>query len=722
MTDKRIQILLIEDDEDDYILTCDLLKEVKGTNYEVTWVSQYRDALDEICNSRYDICLVDYRLGEGTGIDLLRHSRSIGNLTPIILLTGQGDKEIDIEATEAGAADYLIKDQIESQVLERAIRYAIAHSGTLQTLRESENRIRLIVESAKDAIILVDHQGKIISWNDGAEIIFGYSQTEVSELIISDLFPLRYHQTESDKGIKSLLALGLLLNQRKALEIKGLKKCGKEFPIEISFSSWETVDGTFYSGIIRDVTERKLLEEQLTHQALHDPLTKLANRVLFRDRVEHALTKLTRQKTSISVLFLDLDNFKTINDSLGHAVGDKLLIAFTERLQSCLRKSDTAARLGGDEFAILIEDAKTNEAAAAIASKLHDILNLPIMIEGKDIFVTISIGIANTKTGDEKPEELLRNADVAMYMAKRQGKSRSIIFERQMHEALMERIEIEENLRLAIEKEEFSLHYQPIIDLKSTRIVGMESLVRWNRSEKGVISPAQFIPIAEDTNLILPLGKWILEESCRQAQKWQHQFEDGTYLSIAVNLSIRQFQQKELVEIVANALSKSGLSPQRLVLEITENHMLQNTETTIKKLHDLKDLGIRLAIDDFGTGYSSLSYLTRFPVDILKIDKSFIDKITQGKKGVALARAIIMMSESLNLKTVAEGIEHFEQAETLQNLGCGFGQGYYFSKPLSKIEMDEFLLKVSPNGTLNYLISPIYQETAIIESLSSILN
>jgi diguanylate cyclase (GGDEF)-like protein len=503
------------------------------------------------------------------------------------------------------------------------------------------------------------------------------------------------------------MELGLLQNQRKAIEINGLKKGGQEFPIEISFSSWETVEGTFYSGIIRDITDRKQLEEQLTHQALHDPLTNLANRVLFRDRVEHALTKLKRNKTALSVLFLDLDNFKTINDSLGHVAGDRLLISFSERLQSCLRSSDTAARLSGDEFAILIEDSKNNETAGLIANKLHDILRLPIVIDGKEVFVSLSIGIAVTKTGDENPEELLRNADVAMYMAKRQGKGRHVIFQTEMHEALMERIEIEENLRLGIEKEEFSLHYQPIIELTSTRIVGMESLVRWNHPKKGLIPPAQFIPIAEDTNLIIPLGTWILEEACRQAQKWQNQYDDRPHLSIAVNLSIRQFQQKDLVETVANALAKSKLPSQRLVLEITENHMLQDTETTIKKLHELKELGVRLAIDDFGTGYSSLSYLQRFPVDIIKIDKSFIDKINHGQEGMALARAIIMMSESLGLRTVAEGIEQAEQAETLRHLGCAYGQGYYFSRPLSKEQMDDFLLKTHPNGTLVYPATPV---------------
>ena len=698
MRENKLKILLIEDDEDDYLLTSELLNEVKGTSYEIVWVSKYSDALACIGCSDYDVCLVDYRLGEGTGIELMNEAKARGCRAPMILLTGQGDKEIDIEATEAGAADYLTKGEINALLLERTIRYAIAHGRTLETLRESENRFRSVVESASDAIVLTDSRGKIVSWNKSAQMIFGYPPNEILGRSLSVLFPSEYCRSPlNEDGCDSLLASGILHPGNRAIELNGLKKEGEKFPLEISLSSWETGGGVFYSGIIRDVTERKSLEDQLSHQALHDPLTKLANRVLFRNRVEHALKRIDRSRAPVAVLFLDLDNFKTINDTLGHAAGDELLISVAERIQASLRTKDTAARLGGDEFAILVEDTAHTDGAISVAERIKDVLRASFLIGGKEIFISTSIGVAVSATGHENPEELLRNADVAMYMAKNHGKDRYVVFENEMHEALMERVELETDLRRAVENEEFTLHYQPIINLQSKQIIGMEALARWNHPRRGMIPPMQFIPIAEETNLIIPLGRWILDEACRQSRMWQIQYDCASWLSITVNISSRQFQQPTLVEMVAVALTKSGLPPQSLILEITESTMLQNTEATIKKLQELKDLGVRLAIDDFGTGYSSLSYLQRFPIDVLKIDKSFVDKINQGREGAAVARAIITMGETLHLKTIAEGIETFEQTIALQNLGCELGQGYHFAKPLDKDEMNSLLSEASSN-------------------------
>lgn len=695
----RIKLLLIEDDEDDYILTCDLLGEIKGTKYEITWISKYTEALDAICLGDYDVCLVDYRLGEGTGIELIRASAVRGSLMPIILLTGQGEKEIDIEAAEAGAADYLAKSYIDAPLLERSIRYAIAHGKMLETMRESEKRFRSIIESANDAIILIDQQGSILSWNKSAQTIFGYSQDEAINRHFSLLVPDRLFKSE-EKEISQLFLSGLI-NGNNAVELSGVRKNGEEFPLEISLSSWQTQEGFFFCGIIRDVTERKALENQLTHQALHDPLTKLANRVLFRNRVEHALARAERVNKPIAVLFLDLDNFKTINDSLGHAAGDQLLVSVSERLHLCLRTSDTAARLGGDEFAVLVEDSEQSDDAVLVAERILDFLRPPFMIDGKEVYVGTSIGIAITETGRENPEDLLRNADVAMYMAKKNGRGCYVIFENTMHSALIKRMELESDLRRSIEKGNFLLNYQPIVDLKTEKLIGMEALVRWRHPKRGIIPPLEFIPIAEETGLIVPLGRWILETACRQANLWKTKFLKDQLFSLTVNLSGGQFEQQNIVETVAAALEKSGLPPECLVLEITENMMLHNTEATIKKLEQLKALGIRLAIDDFGTGYSSLSYLQRFPVDILKIDKSFVDKISSGKEGAAVARAIITMSEALQLRTVAEGIEKQEQTRELQNLGCEFGQGYLFAKPLSNGEMEEFLNRLNLPETIS---------------------
>ena len=713
MKKPTVKVLLIEDDEDDYILTSELLEEVKETDYEIVWVSKYGEALEALRKDNYDVCLVDYRLGEGTGIELLREAAAMGCRAPMILLTGQGDKEIDLEATEAGAADYLVKGKVDAQLLERVIRYAMAHARMLENLRESENRFRSVVESANDAIVLTDASGKICAWNKTAQRVFGYAGDEILGRSLSTLFPNDYSRNLSNNDEKDvLLASGFLKTGGKAIELNGVKKDGGEFPLEITISSWETSEGIFYSGIIRDVTERKSLEDQLIHQALHDPLTKLANRLLFRNRVGHALKRIDRLKNPIAVLFLDLDNFKGINDTLGHAAGDELLISVAERLCACLRQNDTPARLGGDEFAVLIEDTTNTDSAVLVAERIKDVLQASFSIGGKEVFVGASIGIAITVTGNETPEELLRNADVAMYMAKNRGKGCYALFEADMHDSLMKRIELETDLRAAIEKKEFTLHYQPIIDLQSGRMTGMEALVRWNHPKRGQIQPMEFIPTAEETNLIIPLGRWILEEACMQARQWQNQYDCETTLSITVNLSSRQFKDNSLIETVTGALSKSGLPPESLILEITENTMLENSEATGKKFHELRDLGIRLAIDDFGTGYSSLSYLQRFPIDILKIDKSFIDKINDSREGAAVARAIITMGDTLRLKTIAEGIETGEQITKLQNLGCELGQGFLFAKPLDKHDMNTFLSKADLNEPCDKILIEMERENA----------
>lgn len=694
MMENRLKVLLIDDDEDDFILTRDLLSDVNGTVYETTWVSRYSEALEAICNGDQDVCLIDYLLGEGNGIELVREAIAAGCRVPMIVLTGQGDREIDLEATVAGAADYLVKSKIDAPLLERAIRYAVAHGQTLETLRESENRFRSVVESANDAIILIDHCGEIMSWNRSAEMIFGYNETEILRQPISVLFPSSYTQHISANGdCDPLIASGVLQLGSRTTELNGIKKDGNAFPLEISLSSWETADGIFYSGIVRDVTERKSLEEQLIHQALHDPLTGMANRVLFRDRVEHAIARAGRKRAPVAVLFIDLDNFKSVNDSLGHASGDELLLCVTDRLQSCLRSSDTPARLGGDEFAVLVEDIEGAGAATIVAERIRTVIAEPFSINGKDVFVTTSIGIATTDTMDDSPENMLRNADVAMYMSKTNGKDRYTVFESEMHDSLVKRVQLETDMRTALDRREFEVFYQPIVDLSSETIMGMEALIRWNHPQKGLVPPQEFIPVAEESGLIIHLGRWVLEESCKQAAIWQAAFKHIDRLSITVNIASRQFQDDDLVDMVKTALAKSGLPANCLILEITESTMLKNTDATIKKLDELKSVGIRLAIDDFGTGYSSLSYLQRFPVDILKIDKSFIDKVALGKEGSAVARAIITMSDTLHLRTIAEGIENLGQQTELQNLGCELGQGFHFAKPLPAADMNEFLMR-----------------------------
>jgi diguanylate cyclase (GGDEF)-like protein len=437
--------------------------------------------------------------------------------------------------------------------------------------------------------------------------------------------------------------------------------------------------------------ENARLYEELRHQAFHDSLTGLANRALFQDRVAHAVVRRPGPETGlIAVLFLDLDDFKTINESLGHVGGDQLLSAVADRLRGCLRASDTAARIGGDEFAILLEDLRDESEATHVAQRVIDALRPPIRIGGTAAVIATSIGIAVTAPGEDGATELLRNADFAMYQAKHRGKGRYEVFRPSLREAVSERAALEALMRGAEERNELRLHYQPVVDLADGSIVGLEALVRWQAPGRGLLMPADFIGLAEESGLIVNIGRWVLERACRDTQGWRQRFDlDG--LSVGVNLSARQFQHPDLVAEIGTALNSSGLEPSRLILEITESVLMLTTTTTIGKLADLRRIGVRLAIDDFGTGYSSLGYLERFPVDMLKIDKTFIDGIGERGNRPVLARAIVQLGRALDLQVVAEGIERDAQAAVLRRLGCSRGQGYLYARPLPAEELEPLL-------------------------------
>jgi len=440
----------------------------------------------------------------------------------------------------------------------------------------------------------------------------------------------------------------------------------------------------------RDVTERKRLEQELEHQAFHDSLTNLANQALFRDRVDHALARAARHDSRLAVLFVDLDNFKTVNDSLGHAAGDQLLIAVAERLRGCLRATDTAARLGGDEFAVLVEDLACADDATGLADRLLDVLRQSFTVAGKETVVGASIGIA-LGVRSLNSGELLRNADIAMYTAKRCGKDRYEIFEPAMHVAAVERLEIEADLRRALDRGELRLQYQPIVALDTGKISGVEALVRWPHPQRGLLPPSTFIPIAEETGLIRELGRQVLAVACTQARRWQVRHPYDPPLTVSVNLSPRQLHADGLISHVTDALEMSGLPASTLVLEITEGAMMHDTDATIRKLQALKALGVRLAVDDFGTGYSSLSYLQRFPIDILKIDRAFVAAIESDDDKSSLVRAIVSLAKTLQLQAVAEGIETRAQTEILTGLGCDLAQGYYLAHPMDPEALENIL-------------------------------
>jgi diguanylate cyclase (GGDEF)-like protein/PAS domain S-box-containing protein len=448
----------------------------------------------------------------------------------------------------------------------------------------------------------------------------------------------------------------------------------------------------YWSGVLYDITERKNLEQQLEHQALSDSLTGLANRALFLDRVEHALARGGRDEEPVTILFLDLDDFKTVNDSLGHEAGDELLVTVASRLKRCLRPADTVARLGGDEFAILLESTSA-ESAVALARRVLEALGEPYSAGGRAMVVRASIGVATGSAPAHDAGDLLRNADVAMYVAKGGGKARLAVFEPGMHTAALRRLEMKADLQRAVIEKELLLHYQPIVNLGDGALVGVEALVRWQHPELGLVSPADFIPLAEESGLIIPLGRWVLSEACRQAAEWQQQIPVARDVAVSVNVSARQLQRPELIAEVEDALVASGIAPAALTLEITESGLMEEKDVAAAQLEDLRRLGVRVAVDDFGTGYSSLGYLSSLPIDILKIDKMFIDGVSQGPEDSAIAGAVGKLANALGLTLVAEGIESLDQVVALRGMEFQRGQGHFFSRALPAEEIAALLRK-----------------------------
>ncbi len=567
---KLVKVLLVDDDQDDYVLTKYLFEEFKDNHYQLEWTSSFYSAQKAIREGVHDIYLIDYRLGSENGLNLIRESIAEGCRAPMILLTGQGDKEIDLEAMKAGAADYLVKGQFEAQTLERAIRYSLQHARVL---------------------------------------------------------------------------------------------------------------------------------EKLLHQTMHDPLTGLPNRINFSNLLNEAIKRAHNRNTfDFAVLFLDLDRFKVINDSLGHLIGDQLLIGIANRIKNCVRPHDVVSRFGGDEFTILLNRVQKVEDAIEIAERLQRKLAVPFLLDGYEVFTSSSVGITFANQEQKMPEEFLRDADTAMYRAKSSGKARYEVFDREIHIRTVNLLQVENDLRRALEREEFEVYYQPILKLETEEICEFEALLRWNHPQFGLIQPNDFIPIAEESGLIVPIGKWILEESCRQVAAWQKTYPLHRDLKISVNLSAKQLMHPSLTRQVSEMLKINNLSPRSLKLEVTETTVMENSDLAFEIISELTDLGIQISSDDFGTCYSSLSYLHRFPFKRLKIDRSFISKMDHDLKSEEIVRSIIMLGLNLHLEVVAEGIETEGQLKLLRAIGCSAGQGYLFSKPVKAKYGEKLLINGLPRN------------------------
>jgi diguanylate cyclase (GGDEF)-like protein/PAS domain S-box-containing protein len=549
--------------------------------------------------------------------------------------------------------------------------------------RQNEARFRSLVQHSSDVIIVTRADGTIRFVSPSAARVFGYDPSAMLRQSVPELL----HPDDRERAIKFFQQVAQAPGVAGPVEWRFRQPDGSWLNAEILATN--LLHDSSVRGIVlntRDVSERRRLEEQLTHQAFHDPLTGLANRALFRDRVSHALALAQRRGSPVTVLFLDLDDFKTVNDSLGHAEGDRLLMAAAERFLACARSADTVARLGGDEFAILIEGGDGHDG---LPDRLAAAMSHPFSLSGNQVRVTASIGVASASPG-ESADDLLRNADMAMYAAKRHGKGRAETYESRMYADIRERLDLEAALRAAIEHHELTLFYQPIVNLKSGGIYGVEALLRWDHPQFGRLLPQHFIPLAEETGLIVQLGSWVLGEACRQLQVWRSAHTQLP-LAVSVNISGRQLQGAGLVDALRQTLTSSGVEPASVVLEITESVLMQQTDAVLERLQQLKAFGVRLAIDDFGTGYSSLSYLQRFPIDILKIAKPFVEEVGQGADRSALARAIVGLGDTLKLQTIAEGIERAEQQAALIGLGCTLGQGHHFWPALSPASVEELL-------------------------------
>ncbi len=566
----------------------------------------------------------------------------------------------------------------------------IAASRLLQDSRRrsAERRTELLLTNASDAVLAVGASGRVQYASPAARSLLGHDPARLT----GDGLAWLVHPEDLPQATEWLSALIAAPGGHTSRCEVRLRRADGDWVYTDVIGANRISDPDLNAAVlsVRDIGQRRALEQELTHRAFADSLTGLANRALFRDRIAHAVARNQRDGGRVTLLLIDLDDFKTINDTLGHSAGDQLLTTVADRLSAHVRPSDTLARLGGDEFAVLVEDLD-DLAAQELAERILGAVRQPVHLGGRDVVCTMSIGIATAKAGDgdTDTEELLRDADLAMYAAKRSGRNRFAVFDPAMYEDVLRESRQRAELEQALAEEQFFVLYQPIVDLPTGGLIGVEALVRWRHPRDGVVGPDAFLPMAEDTGLIVALGRWVLQQACHQLAQWQRRAPAGA-LRMSVNLSARQLQHPQIVDDVAEAIASAGIPPASLVLEITESMFLQDTDAVVSTLRAIRSLGVRVAIDDFGSGYSSLGYLQRFPVDILKIDRSFIGG-HDDQGDTSLAEAIVRIGQTLNLQTVAEGIETTEQWSALRELGCDLGQGYYFARPSDPDQVETLL-------------------------------
>ncbi len=659
------------------------LARVKDGPFEIEHLTRLDDGLSRLQKGDVDIVLTDLTLADSAGIATFDQLYASVPHIPIMTLSAAEDEPLAIEAVARGSQGYLSKGHFSSYLVPQSLRNIIQRKAVEESMFIEKARAEITLNSISDAVIGTDMAGNVDYLNAAAEAMTGWPRAEARGRSIGEIMPLIQNGTRQHKANP----VELVLQQNEPISLTPgsllLRRDGSEAAIEDSAAPIHDSGGHIRGAVIvfHDISAAKAMAAKMTHLAQHDFLTNLPNRVLLNDRIAQAIIQAERSGTQLAVLFLDLDNFKHINDSLGHAIGDKLLQSVAQRLRACVRGYDTVSRQGGDEFVILLSEGNNVEYAALTADKILVTLAQPHSVDGHELHVTTSIGISAYPADAKTAESLIKNADTAMYQAKEKGRNNYQFFKNDMNTHAVERQAIESHLRRALERHELILHYQPKVNLKTGEITGAEALLRWNHPQSGLMLPDRFIAIAEDCGLIVSIGRWVLREACKQAKRWKD--EGLTPGSIAVNISALEFRRKDFVDEVRAILAETGLLASCLQLEITESVLMRDVGCSTKVLQQLKNMGVQLAIDDFGTGYSSLSYLHQFPIDILKIDQSFVQDIATATGNGIIVSAVIAMGNSLKQKVIAEGVEKHVQLAYLKGQHCEEGQGYLFSRPLA---------------------------------------
>ena len=689
-------LLLIEDNPGDARLLREMFAEDGTQTMELMQVGCMRDAEKLLTERVVDIILLDLGLPDTEGLGAVQRAHAAAPRIPLVVLTGLDDESMALLALQEGAQDYLVKGRIESRGLLRALRYAIERKLMEEALFAEKERAQVTLDCIGDAVICADVSGNITFLNFAAEQMNGWHRDDAAGRPISEVFQML------DATSREIIPIlpedravdGLVLQTRSNCVL--VRRDGVEVSVEDSVAGLHDRGGraTGVVVVFRDVSAIREASLRMAHSAQHDYLTGLPNRMLLNDRISQAIVLARRHGKQAALLFLDVDGFKHINDSLGHSIGDRLLQSIATRLVDCARASDTVSRQGGDEFVVLLSEMEQPEDAAIAATRILKAVSAAHRIDEHELHVTTSIGVSVYPDDGLDAETLIKNADTAMYQAKENGRQSYQFFTPGMNARAVKRQSIEQDLRRALQRNELTLHYQPKIDFKTGAISGAEALLRWTHPTRGAVSPAEFIPVAEDCGLILPIGRWVLRKACEQARAWA---DAGLNVgSMAVNVSAREFRNEGFLAGLFAILDDTGLDPRSLELELTESVLMRQAEPAAAILRHLRDRGVQVAIDDFGTGYSSLSYLRKFPVDALKIDQSFVNQISSGGGDTTIVTAVISMARSLGLRVVAEGVETVEQLAFLQGQNCDEAQGYYFSRPVPAEQFATLLTRGLP--------------------------